>query len=94
MSVSKGLATARAHHEASTSRRSQAARPGRLDQYVLVRYKTAAAVRRALEERFRQQSLEGGQRLPRLRKMVALDRFLERLAKKEWIVSESRERWC
>jgi len=54
-----------------------------------VKYKTSAAFRRALEERFRQQSLEGGQPLTRLRKMVAFDRFLARLAKKEpeaWIV--------
>jgi len=54
-----------------------------------VKYKTAAAFRRALEERHRQQSLEGGQPLARLRKMVAFDRFLARLAKKEpeaWIV--------
>jgi Nucleotidyl transferase AbiEii toxin, Type IV TA system len=54
-----------------------------------VKYRTAAAFRHALEERFRQQSLEGGQSLTRLRKMVAFDRFLARLAKKEpqaWIV--------
>jgi hypothetical protein len=54
-----------------------------------VKYKTSAAFRRALEERLRQQSLEGGQPLTRLRKMVAFDRFLARLAKKEpeaWIV--------
>ena len=54
-----------------------------------MRYKTAAAFRRALEERLRQKSLEGGQPLARLRKMVAFDRFLARLGKKEpeaWIV--------
>ncbi len=54
-----------------------------------MRYKTAAAFRRALEERLRRQSLEGGQPLARLRKMVAFDRFLARLGKKEpkaWIV--------
>jgi len=54
-----------------------------------VTYKTAAAFRRALEERLRQQSLEGGQSLTRLRKLVSFDRFLARLAKKEpelWIV--------
>jgi len=54
-----------------------------------VKYKTPAAFRRALEERLRQQSLETGQPLARLRKMVAFDRFLARLAKKEpqaWIV--------
>ncbi len=54
-----------------------------------MKYKTAAAFRHALEERLRQQSLEGGQPLARLRKMVAFDRFLARLAKKQpkaWIV--------
>lgn len=54
-----------------------------------MRYETAAAFRRALEDRLRQQSLEGGQALARLRKMVAFDRFLARLGKKEpeaWIV--------
>ncbi len=54
-----------------------------------MRYKTAAAFRRALEERLRQQSLEGRQALARLRKMVAFDRFLARLARREpeaWIV--------
>jgi len=54
-----------------------------------VRYTTAGAFRRALEERLRRQSLGGGQPLARLRKMVAFDRFLARLAKKEpdaWIV--------
>lgn len=48
-----------------------------------MKYKTPAAFRRALEERLRQQSLETGQPLARLRKMVAFDRFLARLAKKE-----------
>jgi predicted nucleotidyltransferase component of viral defense system len=54
-----------------------------------VRYRTAAAFRRALEERLRQQSLEGSQPLARLRKMVAFDRLLARLATKEpkaWIL--------
>ncbi len=54
-----------------------------------MRYKTAAAFRRALEERLRQQSLEGRQALARLRKMVAFDRFLARLARREpeaWIL--------
>ena len=54
-----------------------------------MKYKTAAAFRRALEERLRQQSLEGRLSLMRLRKMVAFDRFLGRLVKKEpeaWIV--------
>lgn len=41
-----------------------------------MRYKTGAAFRRALEERLRQRSLEGGQPLTRLRKMVAFDRFV------------------
>lgn len=54
-----------------------------------MRYKTATAFRRALEERLRQRSLEGSQPLARHRKMVAFDRFLARLAKQEheaWIV--------
>lgn len=54
-----------------------------------MRYKTAAAFRRALEERLRRQSLGGGQSLAWLRKMVSFDRFLARLAKREpdaWIV--------
>jgi hypothetical protein len=54
-----------------------------------VRYKSAAAFRRVLEEQLRQRSLESGQPLARLRKMAAFDRFLARLAKKEpeaWIV--------
>ncbi len=54
-----------------------------------MKYKTAAAFRRALEERLRQQSLEGGQSLTRLRKMVAFDRFLARLAEEgpeAWVV--------
>ena len=54
-----------------------------------MKYKTAAAFRHALEERLRQQTLESGQPLVRLRKMVAIDRLLARLAKKEpeaWIV--------
>lgn len=54
-----------------------------------MKYKTAAAFRHALEERLRQQSLSGGAPLARLRKMVAFDRFLARLAEKQpdaWIV--------
>jgi hypothetical protein len=54
-----------------------------------VKYKTATAFRHALEERLRQQSLSGGASLARLRKMVAFDRFLARVAKKQpdaWIV--------
>ena len=47
-----------------------------------MRYQTAVAFRRALEERLRPPSLEGGQPLARLRKMVAFDRFLARLGKK------------
>ena len=47
-----------------------------------MRYQTATAFRRALEERLRQESLEAGQPLTRLRKMVAFDRFLARLGKK------------
>ncbi len=54
-----------------------------------MKFKSGAAFRRALEERLRQKSLEGGQSLTRLRKMVAFDRFLARLAKNEpeaWLV--------
>ena len=54
-----------------------------------MRYKTATAFRRALEDRLRQQSLESGQALTRLRKMVVFERFLARLAKEDpeaWIV--------
>ena len=54
-----------------------------------MKYKTAGAFRHALEERLRNQSLETDQTLTRLRKLVAFDRFLARLAKKEpgaWIV--------
>jgi hypothetical protein len=54
-----------------------------------MKYKTAQAFRQALEERLRQQSLEGGQPLARLRKMIAFDRFLARLTKREpgaWVV--------
>lgn len=54
-----------------------------------MRYKTPTAFRRALEDRLRQRSLDTGQPLARLRKMVAFDRFLARLTTKEpeaWIV--------
>jgi len=54
-----------------------------------VKYKTAAAFRHALEDRLRQQTLSGGAPLVRLRKMVAFDRFLARIAQKQpdaWIV--------
>ena len=54
-----------------------------------MKYKTAAAFRHALEERLRQKSLSGGAPLARLRKMVAFDRFLARVTRKQpdaWIV--------
>lgn len=54
-----------------------------------MRYSTAAAFRQALEERLRQQSFGNNQALTRLRKMVAFDRLLVRLAKsdpKAWVV--------
>jgi len=54
-----------------------------------VKYGTPAAFRRALEDRLRAQSLENNQPLSRLRKMVAFDRFLARLGRKEpqaWVV--------
>lgn len=45
-----------------------------------MRYKSGGAFRRALETRLRDQSLESGLPLVRLRKMVAFDRLLARLA--------------
>lgn len=54
-----------------------------------MRYATAAAFRQALEERIRQQSVGNNQPLTRLRKMVAFDRFLARLARSDpgaWII--------
>ena len=54
-----------------------------------MRYATAGAFRQALEERLRQQSIGNNQPLTRLRKMVAFDRFLARLAKSNpgaWII--------
>jgi len=54
-----------------------------------VKYGTPAVFRRALEDRLRAQSLENNQPLARLRKMVAFDRFLARLGRKEpqaWVV--------
>ena len=55
----------------------------------LVKYKTSAAFRQALEARLRDQSLLTGAPLARLRKMVAFDRFLARLSQQHaesWIV--------
>lgn len=54
-----------------------------------MKYKTAGAFRQALEERLRSQSLGSNLTLTRLRKMVAFDRFLARLTKKEpetWVI--------
>lgn len=54
-----------------------------------MKYSTAAAFRQALEERFRQQALETGVAMFRLRKMVAFDRLLARLAAQDrtfWIL--------
>lgn len=54
-----------------------------------MKYKSAASFRQALEARLRQQALSRGEPLTRLRKMVAFDRFLARLAKQDaglWIV--------
>jgi hypothetical protein len=44
-----------------------------------VRYTSGASFRRALEDRLRRRSIETGQPLVRLRKLVAFDRFLFRL---------------
>jgi len=52
-----------------------------------VRYETAAAFRRALEDRLKERSHHDGARLARLRKQVAFDRLLARLvriAPDEW----------
>jgi len=54
-----------------------------------MRYKHGAAFRRALEDRLRTMSLETGEPLVRLRKMVAFDRFLSRLllhGPDQWVV--------
>lgn len=72
-------------------------RPGRtlnqslcgLGEQALMRHRTAGAFRRALEKRLRDQRLGSNQTLTRLRRMVAFDRFLARLTKKEpgaWII--------
>lgn len=45
-----------------------------------MRYETGGAFRRALEDRLRSQSLESGVPLVRLRKLVAFERFVARLA--------------
>ena len=45
-----------------------------------MKYESSAAFRRALEDRLRAQSITSGMPLVRLRKMVAFDRFLARLA--------------
>jgi hypothetical protein len=54
-----------------------------------MKYSSASAFRRALEDRLRQQSLYSGVPLVRLRKMVAFDRFLARLVQAQpgqWVV--------
>lgn len=54
-----------------------------------MKYKSAAAFRAALEIRLRNQSLESNVPLDRLRKTVAFDRLLARLAKEDsehWII--------
>lgn len=54
-----------------------------------MRYQSGGAFRRALETRLRDQSLSSGLPLVRLRKMVAFDRLLARLAQSQpgqWIV--------
>jgi len=48
-----------------------------------MRYGSQAAFRRALEDRLRNQAIETGLPLLRLRKLVAFERFLARLAEKE-----------
>jgi hypothetical protein len=54
-----------------------------------MRYKDGAAFRRALEDRLRSMSLETGDPLVRLRKLVVFDRFLARLflhGSDQWVV--------
>lgn len=54
-----------------------------------MKYNSASAFRRALEDRLRQQSLHSGVPLVRLRKMIAFDRFLARLVQAQpgqWVV--------
>lgn len=54
-----------------------------------MRYRSAGAFRRALEDRLRAQSLKSGVPLVRLRKMVAFDRFLARLMRaqpQQWML--------
>jgi len=54
-----------------------------------MKYSTASAFRRALEDRLRQQSLRSGVPLVRMRKMIAFDRFLARLVQAQpgqWVV--------
>jgi hypothetical protein len=54
-----------------------------------MKYNSGSAFRRALEDRLRNQSLQAGVPLVRLRKMVAFDRFLARLIQSspdEWVL--------
>ena len=54
-----------------------------------MKYNSASAFRRALEDRLRQQGLQSGVPLVRLRKMIAFDRFLARLVQvqpNQWVV--------
>ena len=54
-----------------------------------MKYSSASAFRRALEDRLRQQSLQSGVPLVRMRKMIAFDRFLARLFQaqpSQWVV--------
>jgi len=54
-----------------------------------MKYRNAAALRQALEERLRVQALETGMPLMRLRKMVAFERLLARLVARQddvWIL--------
>ncbi|MEZ4593414.1 MAG: nucleotidyl transferase AbiEii/AbiGii toxin family protein [Chloroflexota bacterium] len=54
-----------------------------------MKYSSASAFRRALEDRLRQQGLQSGVPLVRLRKMIAFDRFLARLVQvqpNQWVV--------
>jgi hypothetical protein len=61
-----------------------------------VKYTSGAAFRMALEERLRQESLSTGVPLVRLRKTVAFDRILARLAAGaggSWVLKGNSGRW-
>jgi hypothetical protein len=61
-----------------------------------VRYATAKAFRTALEQRLKNEAEASGTALIRLRKQVAFERFLARLAVSEsagWVLKRGHSRW-